>query len=78
MICQIQSNFELISGSMKLQIYNVMVRKGVIHILCNGVRGGEGRPLHYSMMNMVSKMVYYVLLRGGGGKIMVKLVLRNL
>ena len=29
--------------------------------------GGGGQPLRYAMKNMVGKMVYYVLWRGGGG-----------
>ena len=38
---------------------------------------GGGQPLCYALMNMASKMVYYVLRRGGGGQIMVKMVLHN-
>ena len=42
------------------------------------VRGGGDQPWCYPKVNMVSRVVYYVLRSGGGGQIMVRMVLRNL
>ena len=38
--------------------------------------GDRGQPLHYTMVNLVSKMVFYALQREKGGQIFVKI--RNL
>ena len=65
-----------LSKNIKNLLFKIFHRGSFINYVTQ-LGGGGGQPLCYTMMNMVSKMVYYVLLRGGGGQIMFKIALRN-
>ena len=43
---------------------STQVIQGAIHKLRNAIRGGRGKPLHYAMAHIASKIVFLVLQRG--------------